>query len=72
MIEYPQDPIVERVLNLVKTRADAGMVKYGVSMMRNDLDTIAWVKHAREEALDLAVYLTRVIHDLEQVQDDHK
>lgn len=72
MIEYPKDLVVERVLNLVKDRADIGMVKYGVSMMRPDLTTVEWLKHAREEALDLAVYLTRIIHDMEQMQDDHR
>lgn len=72
MIKYPQDPIVENVLNIVKDRADVGMSKYGVSMMRRDVDTIGWLKHAREEALDLAVYLTRVIYDMEQKQYDHK
>jgi hypothetical protein len=64
-IEYPHDPIVENVLNRVKVRADTGLDKYGVSMLRPDLSTVEWLRHAQEEALDLAVYLERVIYDLQ-------
>ena len=64
-IEYPADPIVEEVLNRIKTRADAGMVKYGTSMMRTDVDDIGWCQHAIEELLDAALYLTRLKRDLQ-------
>lgn len=60
------DPIVCSVLERIKSRADEGMRKYGVSMARGDVDTIQWLRHAQEEALDLAVYLERVIDDLEK------
>lgn len=64
-INYPEDLIVEKVLNKVKTRADTGLNKYGVSMLRPDLSTVQWLRHAQEEALDLAVYLERIVYDLE-------
>lgn len=63
---YLNDPIVVDVLERIKTRADKGMSKYGVPMTREDIDTIGWLRHAQEEALDLAIYLERCIRDLEK------
>jgi hypothetical protein len=47
----------------IKTRAELGLKKYGVTMEREDLTETQWLQHAYEEALDLAVYLKRVIDD---------
>lgn len=63
-IIYNQDPIVERVLNRVLRRSEAGLKTYGTSMLRPDVSHVEWLRHAQEEALDLAVYLERIIHDL--------
>lgn len=62
---HRDDPIVMKVLEKVKSRSDTGMKKYGVPMTREDIDTIQWLRHAQEEAMDLAVYLERVINDME-------
>lgn len=59
------DPNVEAVRQKLKERAEVGMRKYGVDTTRQDLMPIHWLKHAQEEALDLAVYLQRIITDLE-------
>lgn len=59
------DPIVNLVLDRIFRRSEAGMKKYGVTMLRDDVSTIEWLRHAQEEALDFAVYIERVIHDLE-------
>jgi hypothetical protein len=64
-VPFPEDPIVEKVLSRVKDRAVAGLASYGVSMLRPDVSTVEWLRHAQEEALDFAVYLERIIHDLE-------
>lgn len=64
---YLNDSIVVDVIERIKTRADKGMQKYGVAMTRNDVSTIEWLRHAQEEALDLAVYLERCIRDLEDL-----
>lgn len=64
MISFKEDLIVERVLNKVHQRAVKGLVKFGVPMTRLDFTTIEWLEAAQEEALDLAVYLERVIDDL--------
>ena len=47
------------------SRAKVGLNKYGVDTTRQDLTNIQWLRHAQEEALDLAVYLQRIINDLE-------
>lgn len=44
-------------------RAKAGLVKYGVTMERTDLLRLDWLIHSQEEAMDLAVYLERLIQD---------
>lgn len=59
------DPNVQAVCTMLQNRAQVGLKKYGVDTTREDLTHIQWLKHAQEEALDLAVYLQRIITDLE-------
>tara|TARA_R100000030_G_scaffold93322_1_gene79371 strand:+ start:1575 stop:1757 length:183 start_codon:yes stop_codon:yes gene_type:complete len=47
----------------IAQRAEVGEKKYGVTMERNDLTEIQWLKHAQEEAMDLAVYLEKLIQE---------
>lgn len=47
----------------LQSRASIGIAKYGVTMERTDLSRKDWLIHAQEEALDLAVYLERMIQD---------
>jgi hypothetical protein len=46
-----------------------GLKKYGVSMEREDLSVKQWLNHARDEALDLAVYLTKLIDDYDKTSN---
>lgn len=55
------DKNVESVREKLKTRAERGLRKYGVTTERTDLTHLQWLIHAQEEALDLAVYLQRLI-----------
>lgn len=59
------DPNVEAVRSKLKQRAEVGLRKYGTDTTRQDLTHLQWLKHAQEEAMDLAVYLERIIKDLE-------
>ena len=61
------DPNVNAVCAMLQNRAQVGLKKYGVDTTRQDLTHIQWLKHAQEEALDLAVYLQRIITDLEHL-----
>tara|TARA_R110002167_G_scaffold191200_1_gene393595 strand:- start:70 stop:306 length:237 start_codon:yes stop_codon:yes gene_type:complete len=42
-------------------RAEVGKKKYGTTMERVDLSSLEWLIHAQEEAMDLAVYLEKLI-----------
>lgn len=57
------DRNVMAVLEKLRTRAEHGLRKYGVTTERTDLTRKQWLIHAQEEALDLAVYLQRLIND---------
>jgi len=61
--------IEEEVVRKIRQRADLGWHKYGKTMERKDLTHIEWLRHAQEEAMDLAVYLERLIRDLEKEED---
>lgn len=54
-------PVVERVREELRVRALHGLAKYGQTMDRPDRDLVAWLQNAKEEALDLAIYLERTI-----------
>jgi hypothetical protein len=55
------------VADLVRDRAALGLTKYGVTVAQNPLSRRQWLRHAQEEALDLAVYLQRLI-DMEALE----
>lgn len=54
-------PVVERVREELKIRALHGLAKYGQTMERPDYDLRAWLQNAKEEAMDLVIYLERVL-----------
>ena len=47
--------IEEQVCFKILKRSDVGKKKYGTTMERKDLTKLEWLKHAQEEAMDLAV-----------------
>lgn len=61
----PDFSVEESVILEIKERAKKGYAKYGTTMTRNDLSLRDWAQHAMEEALDLAIYLKRIIRDLD-------
>lgn len=63
--------IEEAVIEEIRNRRDAGRKKYGTSMERTDLTEREWLQHAKEEALDLAIYLQRLIRDYDKRAADH-
>lgn len=52
-----------RVCTKITQRAALGKEKYGTTMERDDLTPLEWLIHAQEEAMDLAVYLEKLIQD---------
>lgn len=57
----PTDQNVNRVRAKLHERMLRGLSKYGVTTERTDLTRKEWLQHAQEEALDLAVYLEKLI-----------
>ena len=55
--------IEQSVAQKIEARAALGLSKYGVTMERGDLGRLEWLRHAQEEAMDLAVYLERLIQE---------
>jgi hypothetical protein len=54
------DKNVEAVITQMRSRAEIGYKKYGVTTERTDIDFLGWVQHAQEEAMDFIVYLERL------------
>ena len=61
--EPRSDANVEAVRALLLARSEVGLRKYGTTTERTDLGPVAWLRHAQEEALDLAVYLEAEIQN---------
>ena len=59
-----------RVCTKITQRAQVGKEKYGTTMDRKDLTKLQWLKHAQEEAMDLAVYLEKLIEEIEEEEND--
>ncbi|MEY3203304.1 MAG: hypothetical protein RLZZ629_586, partial [Actinomycetota bacterium] len=41
-------------------RSQVGINKYKTTLERTDLDTLEWLTHAQEEAMDFVLYLERL------------
>lgn len=57
----PADPITTTLAAELHARAAMGLHKYGVTVTDSPLSRRQWLEHAKQEALDLAVYLQRLI-----------
>ena len=60
--------VVDSVASKILGRAQRGEAKYGTTMDRTDLGTLDWLRHAQEEAMDLAIYLEKVIQTFEDAR----
>jgi len=50
----------------IARRQQHGLAKYGTTVANFPLELRAWIQHAYEEALDLAVYLKRIQQELDK------
>jgi hypothetical protein len=64
---YLLDSINQAVIRKIEERAQQGMETYGQPMTRPDKGLSFWLRSLQEELMDGAVYLERVLQDLEQV-----
>ena len=62
--------IEDEVCEKIQERAQVGLAKYGVSMEDEKLSRLKWLIHAQEEAMDLAVYLQKLIEiEKEEIEE---
>ena len=59
------DHVVEQVRQKLLERSQAGILKYGTTLERNDLLLIDWLTHLQEELMDAANYVQACINRLE-------
>ncbi len=71
-MEYINDPIVEAVIAEMRKRSQEGILKYGTTMARQDIDLIGWIQHFKEELMDAVVYVTRIQRDLIDAEIDKR
>ena len=62
--------VEEKVIYKIRRRSEAGEEKYGTTMERGDLTMLQWLIHAQEEAMDLAVYLEKLIQLHEELEQN--
>lgn len=61
MIKDTESEVVADILR----RQQLGLNKYGTTVANNPLSPHAWLKHAYEECLDQAIYMKRLLQELE-------
>lgn len=61
-MKQPSNLLASVIMDL-KIREERGLATYGTTMDRKDLSKQEWLQHAYEEALDLALYLKKLMED---------
>lgn len=69
LINDPGDSIVMSVIKEHITRAAKGKEKYNTTLDRTDLTLLDYLQHAKEEAMDLTLYLEKAIRLLNEQKD---
>jgi|TARA_R100000935_G_C2801836_1_gene150835 hypothetical protein len=59
------DPLVDKVCEKMKRRAEEGILKYGDTMRTANKPFVQWIVDAQEEAMDFIVYLEKIKEGLE-------
>ena len=61
-----------RVCEVIATRQAMGRAKYGVTVQDNPLTLRQWHQNHLEELLDAAIYVKRIIEEIDKNADDFK
>lgn len=65
--QLKKDSIVESVINQFKKRSEVGIKKYNTTLDRTDLNTLDWINHAQQEAMDFVLYLEKLKKEYEEI-----
>ena len=60
-----KDTIVFKIAQMLRSRSETGIRKYGTTLDRTDLEVKQWIDHAIEESLDHALYLMKLKDELD-------
>ena len=55
-----RDPIIDRVIEKIKSRSDVGFKKYGVTLKEDYQPLGKWLTHIQEELMDAVNYIEKV------------
>ena len=58
--EVRPDSVVESIVDQFRERSSVGIKKYGTTLDRKDLSKLDWIEHAKQEAMDLILYLEKL------------
>lgn len=59
----------EKLITLLRERAEKGLAKYGQTLDRTDLTLEQWLQHQVEELLDGAGYALRALEEVRSLRD---
>lgn len=62
--------IEHKVCSKILERAEVGKAKYGVTMERDDLSVLEWLKHTQEELMDACVYIEKLIDEKKKEESE--
>ena len=54
------DSVVTAIIDQFTSRAKMGKTKYGVDLDRTDLTLVEWIEHAKQEHMDVILYLEKI------------
>lgn len=57
-INFSDNRVLKEVYDLLTTQTMKGLEKYGHSVNPDEFTTVEWIDHARQEIIDMLVYLT--------------
>lgn len=63
-----KDTIVESIRKQFLERSNVGILKYGVTLDREDLSLVEWLEHTKQEQMDSVLYLEKIIQELKKSQ----
>lgn len=56
--------LLDQLIDEFKEREQKGIETYGTTIDREDLTTLEWLKHLREELMDACLYLKKIENEI--------
>jgi ribosome-binding ATPase YchF (GTP1/OBG family) len=65
-----KDKLVQGVIDRIAKRSDAGIKKFGCTMLESKKPTIAWINDTQEELADAIMYIERLKYILKEEENE--